>query len=784
MSRAGARSISLPDALSSRRKPGPAARSLEGYRELSAVLRSKELISQWSISSGSDGVSDLQLREALTRTLGDHCHFGYIRAGSKLPHSHPRNPKKLSISTESGSTDFLRANGTDWLGITTAPVSGNWSVIPRTGSRLFIFDLDVSKAQILEDGSEIPTTEETRYLEARRAIGHLETLLGIDLKGTYAQLSPSGGVHIFVLLPEGTDPTTLPAAKISDGMRALAGIPRESWSDELRGDIRSGASNGFLLMAGSRLSGLDSTSSVAPYYRPLISDPRWSDFKDYRSARKLRLLELPPAAVERLQEARSIDLELRALARPLAVAAAPRDQIDPVELPRISRELRPGSYSRLLKRLEDEPPRSFHEARAQIYRALSCCGSPESIAALCKDAGYGRDSHSNRELSDGELLADMESMERRGLRATRCGSHCGSARLDAVEPGERQLELASLTEALQTAKLNANAELSALGFRRVGESSLLEARAALRLRAQRSSDYGIYGKRNPLGLNYSAVTREILGERAFRGRLAGRDTPIAGYRLRALELSVGYFGPLFAAGASVAIAPASELMELFGWSRSQLREALRFLRSSEIISLERRQVSGRASGYGPGAKRFFDAVLGKKLKSTWGASLAVSVSGERAFLGGFFDHSRGRIVRPNGTSYTDGYLREVGGGFSGLLQELSLELPLSKRVAPSVVSRYLTKSLAHYLEVSTEGSAAEAKLHELKEAEATQPSTAPLRGYFAAAEDLWMSGRAFREHSPADIPRARRIRRSRPGSHGDRSPPDDPDSPEQLNTIY
>lgn len=767
--------IILPDALSSKR-PGPGERKLEGYRELSAVLRSKQLLSEWrSPRADSESISDLQLREALTRTLSEHSHFGYIRAGSKLPHSHPRSSgSRLRMSTESGSVDFLRPNGTDWLGSTTAPGEGNWSVIPRTGSRLFVFDLDVAKLQTLADGTKIPTDSDARYLEARNSLGYLRELLGVDLRSTYAQLSPSGGVHIFVLLPSGVDPKDLPSAKISDGMRALAGIPKEHWGSELRGDLRSGASNGFILMAGSQLAGVTASSAGSEdYYRPLVSDPRWSDFKDYRSARKLRLLELPLEAVERLRAAKLLDLELRAsTATPDGATSA----ASPVRAPRRLRpELRPGSYSRLLKRLEDEPPRSFHAARAQIYRALSCCGSLESIAALCRDAGYGRDSHSNRELSDGELLADMESMERRGLRASRCGSHCGSVATGSAELGGRELELSTLREAIQGAELTADPELSALSYRRMEESSLLRARAMMDRRAQRESAYGIYGSRNPRGLDYRAVTREILGERAFQDRLAGGSRAIAGYRLRALELTVGYFGPLFAAGAPVAIAPASELMELFGWSRSQLREALRYLRATSVISLERRQISGKASAYGPGSARFFDAALSRRLRSTWGGSLVANDAGEKAFLGGFFDPSRGRIVRPDGSSYADSYLREIGGSFSGLLIELAVELPRARRVANSVVKRYLSKALARYLAVSSNAESSDESFEDPrpKSTSRAEPSLRS-RNQFSNSAHLRMSERAFCEHRPAGMSRTQRARKICRSSRSDRPPPDEP----------
>lgn len=732
------RRLILPDPLlSSTRKPGPTERKLPGYIELAAALRAKGRVSGWTKASSADRTAELQLRESLTRTLADHAYFGYIRRNSKLPQSHPKGAKGgVELVTESGSETFLRPNGTDWLAVATAPSSGNWSVIPKAGSRLLILDLDVAKLKILADGTEVPTSEEERYLEVRRSLSLLSELLSMDIRATYAQLSPSGGVHIFLLLPEGVDPAELPASKISDGMRSLAGIPGDLWDRELRGDIRSGASNGFILMAGSTLAD--------GHYGPLVADPRWGDFKDYSSGRKLRLLELSQLAVDRLRTARALDLQLRPPrreAKPKGPALATENSE-----PNRRRELKPGNYSRLLKRLEADPPKSYHEARAQIYRALSCCGSLESIAELCRDAGYGRDSHRGRELTATELRSDMEAMENRGLKSDRCGSHCGSNWSMESPSTERNLELTAMISALSVAKLQ-SADPANLDPQRIASAASLEARAELRLRDQRLGNYGIYGRRNPRGFDYRALALELIGERSFNARLRGEAVAIAGYRLRALELAVGYFGPLFSAGASVAIAPASELMELFGWTRSQLREALRLLRTAEVLKLVRRQVSGRAPGYGPGDPRFYDALLNRKLRAAWGSSRIENSQGEIAFLGGFFDHRRGRVVRPDGSSYTDSYLREVGGGFSGLLQELSIELPRAIAVGSSVVIRYLRKSLERYSEVSSSEADAVSLLHGLQET-LGDPADQRYEIHSANGEDLWTSAGASCEDRP------------------------------------
>jgi len=767
------RRIVLPDSLPlPGKRPGPAERKSDSYLELASALRSKELLSEWLPGSAGDATSELQLREALTRTLSDHASFGYIRENSKLPHSHPKDSSKIhyTMSSQSGSSEFLRPNGTEWLGAASAPRSGNWSVIPQPGSRLLVFDLDVSKSSLDNSGESTTTSPDERLSEARRSLNYLEALLESNLRGTYAQLSPSGGIHIFVLLPEGVDPSDLPAAKISDGMRELAGVPLEHREDHFRGDIRSGASNGFILMAGSRIRSV--SEGPSSYYRPLVSDSRWNDFRDYRSGRKLRLLELTPSAVDRLRRARSIDLAAKARRMPSPVDRSRlRPSADLIVLPRTTRELQSSNYRKLIDRLAAASPRSYHAARAHIYRALSCCASPEAIAELCRDAGYGKDTHRGRELSDSELLADMESMDRRGFTALRCGPHCGALWGESTGSDNHRSELESLVDAIRSAKLLDRAELSVMDYQRVEESSLLEARSLLQRRTQRDGDYGLYGKRKPTGLNYRRVTEAILGERTFAARMAGEVVTIAGYRQRALELTLGYFAPLFAAGASAVIAPAEELMARFGWSRSQLREALRFLRSLSVLSLEHRQVTGKSSTYAPGKSRFFDPILSSKLRAAWGESRVENEAGEKAFLGGFFDYSRGRIVRADGSSFTDSYLQEIGGSYSGLLVHLDLHIPQGAAFGAAFVGRYLSKAIARHREISNPQTAATRSLRNLASEGATPEPLQPIEEQFLLLGARKPKSREDRSAFDFGVTiHGRSLWRRR----GDRSPSEDP----------
>lgn len=679
--------ILLPDSLSPR-KPSPSARKLPSYLSLIEALRFKEPISQWyKAPEQNENEPELQLREALTRTLADHAIFGYIQENSKNPQSHPRD-EKSNYTIRAENTKIIRANGTLWAASEGAPRKGNWSVIPKPGSRLMIFDLDVTKKRKLDDGTVVETSKKERRFEVNQSLNLLSDLFGCNLRNTYSQLSPSGGLHIFVLLPEGVNPKELPSMKISNGMRKLAGIDEKDWSHKLKGDIRSGAANGFILMAGSTLENSTET------YKPTVTDSNWPDFKDYRNGRKFNLLQLSEFAVEKLKEAHSIDQELKKKkqttknAKTVVVKGKSR-----VQEPLASRVLQANDYKQLISRIQLDFPGSFHGARAQVYKALSCCGTNESIAEVCRDAGFARDSYHNRDLTDDELLSDIEAMARRGLSSTACGAHCLIGDSDQLANAER-LQALFRTKAL-------SGVVDGTPLESIDPSLIIAARNELNLLRQRQSDRGLYSKRQPRAFEYSRLIEAIVGADTLKRVLTGENLFIAGFRRRALALTVGYFGPLFGAGATNVIAPHSELMKLFGYSQSQVREALRLLRDLNIVVISHKQSSGRSATYTAGDERFFDVTMERKLRVAWSQSKVSSLS-EKSLIGGFFDYTRAAVVRPDGSVFKDRYFVEKAGEMRGLLQELDLESSANIAPAYSVVSRYLSKSTVRHNAIKAE----------------------------------------------------------------------------------
>lgn len=672
-------------------KPGPALRKTPEFTTLASALKNKEFLSDWMFDDES---TELQLRESLNRTLADDCYFAHVRTDRKVPIAFPKGKKQSEILTKSGSDNFIKPNGAKWLGTSTPPRSGNWAAIPKIGSRIYVLDFDVRKFKFDADGEEVPTTLKERWEEANGNVALMSSILGVDLTRTYAQLSPSGGIHIFLKLPEDVDPKDLPATKFNDGMRKLAGIPEEDWGISLQGDIRSGAANGIILMAGSNIQA-NNRSNV---YVPAVSTHRGSEvFKDFKMARKLNLLVLPMHSIEALKNSLAITESIKiaeaqkrrlAKSRNASEAASLESASDtqselvapkPVVLSadgsrEISYLLELHGVKSVLDGLEDVPKATFHASRAHIFKALSCCYTDQELIQICRVAGYGKDSYRERTLSNAELQEDFDSLRRRGFNAEKCGSHCPSK---------------------VNKKFQARADVEPQKFESIEEFS---AHSITKLRSSSKRDFVA---RDPKSFNPSAITYAVLGEGLVGDILSGQPRKIAAYRLDALDIAMNYFNPLFNSGAKEALASSKKLMEIFNLTDSQLRSAMRHLRDLGIIKLTRRQVQGSAPGYSVGKSRFIDPRIGYYLRKTWSTSAVMDSNGRRSHIGGYFDYIKGQVRRMDGEFHKNPYLLDMSAGFAALLDQLGVSLSSLGRTGGKMLNSYMSKPVARYMEAKS-----------------------------------------------------------------------------------
>lgn len=672
-------------------KPGPALRKTPEFTTLATALKNKEFLSDWMFDDES---TELQLRESLNRTLADECYFAYVRTDRKIPIAFPKIKNQSMVLTESGSNSFIKPNGAKWLGTSTPPRSGNWAAIPKMGSKIYVLDFDVRKFKFDADGQEVLTTLNERWEEANGNVALMSRILGVDLTRTYAQLSPSGGIHIFLKLPEGVDPKELPATKFNDGMRKLAGIPEEDWGISFQGDIRSGAANGIILMAGSNIQA-NNRSNV---YVPAVSTHRGSEvFKDFKMARKLNLLVLPMHSIEALKNSLEITESIKVTEAQKRKLAKSRNASESSELAsysvtqnelaiskpvilsadgsrEISYLLELHGVKSVLDGLTDVPKATFHASRAHIFKALSCCYTDQELIEICRAAGYGKDSYRERTLSNAELQEDFDSLRRRGFNAESCGSHCPSK---------------------ANKKTSVRSEADPHKFESIEEFS---AHSITKLRASSKRDFVA---RDPKAFNPSAVTYAVLGEGLVKDIFAGHSRKIAAYRLDALDIAMNYFNPLFNSGAKEALASSRKLMEIFSLTDSQLRSAMRHLRDLGIIKLTRRQVQGSAPGYSIGKTKFIDPRIGYYLRKTWSMSAVMDSNGRRAHIGGYFDYAKGQIHRMDGKFHRNPYLLDVSANFTALLDQLGISLSSLGKTGGKMLNSYMSKPTARYVDAKS-----------------------------------------------------------------------------------
>lgn len=687
--------ILVPDSLpTSHLKPGPSLRNTLEFTSLASALKNKQFLSDWIFESES---SELQLRESLNRTLADDCYFAYVKSDFKVPLAFPRSKGRnlTEILTQSGSKDFIKPNGAKWLGTTTPPRSGNWAAIPKLNSRIYVLDFDVRKIKTSSDGKGVLTTKNERWDEAHTNLNLMGKALGVDLSKTYAQISPSGGIHVFLRLPKGVNPRDLPATKFNDGMRKLVGTPSYDWGTCFQGDIRSGAAKGIILMAGSNIL----SEGKSNIYVPAVSTGRGSEvFKDYKMGRKLNILELPMHAIEVLKESiritESIKLNEAEMRRAASIRSktssdsgiSPRHKVskfdDSTTLPesiiatnfdsKMAADLvsLPGVKT-VLEGLTNVPKLSFHSSRAHIFKALSCCYTNSELIDICRHSGYGRDSYRERELTDEELQGDFDSLRKRGFAAERCGSHCAS----------------KLGQRMRSRQIP---RPDSLVFDSIESYSIHN---ISKLRASSKRDFI---SRDPRSFDPNAVTIALLGKDLIGDILSGKNRNVAAYRVNALDLAMNYFNPLFNGGASEVLASSKKLMETFNLTDSQLRSAMRHLRETGVLKLIRRQVQGSAPGYGMGSSSFVDNRIGYYLRKTWAMSAVIDGRGRRSHIGGYFDYATGQIRRVAGGSHRNTYLLEVAGGFTALLEQLNVQLSALSKTGGKLLSSYMRKPMARY----------------------------------------------------------------------------------------
>lgn len=252
---------------------------------------------------------------------------------------------------------------------------GNILGIPKNG--LVVFDIDDPKT------SGASTFEQLVILLAE---------LDISLSNVSWTETPSGGFHVFVVWAPG-----VPVPKPS--VDTLKNI-----DNRLTGDIRSSASNSYVLMPGSFVIDQDGQKE---YYEPanicglpVLSERLSQEFYDK--------LDGSPVNVRKKSAARTPQKVLRNQNKNKGKVA-------------------PSKHRKLLDALTAANLRTNHQKRAWLKRATSCCLSDADIANMCTEIGidYDRNGGNPVQMSWQQVVIHLAHLD----ASTECGAFCeGSKR--------------------------------------------------------------------------------------------------------------------------------------------------------------------------------------------------------------------------------------------------------------------------------------------------------------------------------------------------------------------
>lgn len=447
------------------------------------------------------------------------------------------------------------------------PKDGNYGIIPD--KRLFILDFDCHNKG---------------FSSIDEQIDFFSKFFGINIRNSFSVVTQTGGIHVYLLFPydvEEIDSETFPKASLRSYSDAFSYI--EGVEIKLDADIRSGLVNGYVI----------GPESSVPVNNP-IHEKYWiaDNTVGFDSFGNFEILEVSHESVEKLQKV--VDLKHQLMYKTVDELDREKYEEALLELslnsdndPDEKTKTKPSAdvLSRLRKAIKDKDLGVFHIKRAFVKSALHCCYDDYAIAIACIEIGVDKDSYTKKSIGFRALMADLKRFnpERRYH-----GFYC--------DKGRRNFR--SLKEAENRIKYN-DKEFDVELFRKKIEEKI----------AKRSLFNNGFRNINPRVLDVGKISRSILSEKRYM------NPPQQYFDAMAI---VDYFlQPLSNVGVSRIILARTAICERLNISSSRVAQALRLLRSNNIIILEEKQKSGLAPKYSI-PENFTQNYLTKTLKSTWG----------------------------------------------------------------------------------------------------------------------------------------------------------------------
>lgn len=444
----------------------------------------------------------MRLRQALETLLEDRASFCVLLPESKEP-SGPYRVRNGKIPRNRSKK---------------IPMKGNYGVIPERD--FIILDLDVHRSDL------------------HAMILFFEALFDVKLKDTLCVRTPSGGIHYYLRLPEGSGQV------FNGSLRGYVKILNDHNTEKLEfidADIRSSDATGYVVGPMSYVTvGKNGSAYATPGEYKLLGKSK----KILESGSFEDLAEISRSGVALLNYLREVQLSKK----------GPKDSPQKIlnELDRtLNSKTPPPSVLHRISRKMDKSI-EFHRQRYFVFRAIECCYSDMGIAAACEALNISRDTYSAEKLSFWEIVNDM-----RRLRTTVKMDHSAYCEAGFLE---RHPEV----------QVPADEKLSKIKHK-IATRTLARAKH----------------KKEPKVVNM---------ERALKVLDSG--TPKVPQRVRdAILLLDVLFQPMVNVGATRVVVAKGPVVKKLGLTDSRISDALRLLRQKGIIAVKDRQRPGLAATY-------------------------------------------------------------------------------------------------------------------------------------------------------------------------------------------
>lgn len=501
------------------------------------------------------------------------------------------------------------------------PRTGNYGVIPE--GRLMVLDFDDHRDNSWEIDEQIDFFSE---------------LLDVNLRNSLSVITQSGGVHVYLMLPESIeekDIQTLPKASLRGYNKAFS----ELLNKEVRldADIRTSAVNAYVVGPTSSISFPDKKTKYKGY---LLANESFG-FKNLN----FEILTISESGFSKLQAVaskREAYIKQDLLER---LSALPEWAEETTDKNLIHGKPDFTVMAKLRKKITTDDVKVYHRARAFVKASLHCCYDDYSIALACSMLEIDKDSYRGDSISFQHLMRDIKRFK---PSVRYHGSYCRKGKEQAAKhrPKASQSEDFNLEEFVKNKK-------EWIKKKRESEPS---------------------GMVSPKVIDIGKVSETLIGS-------SRKKKPSQQY-FDAMAIINYYVQPLSNAGALRMLLAHSDISNSLNISPSRVRQAMRVLREREILQIASKQRTGMAASYVI-SETFHHNFLTKSLKLTWG-KFNSNKDDNRIDRSIYFDAIDGTYK----TVFGDEIVEPIS-DFSSWVEKMTQDLPIMERYGAGAATRYL-----------------------------------------------------------------------------------------------